>query len=75
MICSQNLQSSLLTLPVAISADRATRVLRKRIILMESFKSLMPCLGIVTPEMVLSYQSPDIAPRIRDYLFGECMRR
>ena len=71
MLVALNLQTSVLTPPMAMSAYYLKGVLKGQIELLEIFKGLLPYLGIVLFSMVLLYQFPGIALWLPDYLFGE----
>ena len=70
MLVALNLQTSLLTPPMAMSAYYLKGVLKDQIELIEIFKGILPYLGIVIFSMVLLYQFPDLALWLPDYLFG-----
>ena len=70
MLIALNLQTSFLTPPMAMSAYYLKGVLKNQIELMDIFRGIMPCLGIVIFTMCLMYAFPGIALWFPDYLFG-----
>ena len=71
MLIALNLQTSFLTPPMAMSAYYLKGVQSQNVELMEIFKGIIPCLGIVIFAMVLMYIFPEIALWLPEKLFAD----